>query len=232
MNPQSTKSKVLIIDDEPSLRQLIRLEFEGKGYEVIEAMNGNDGLHQALIGHPSVVLLDLGLPDLDGTEVLKRLREWSKVPVVVLTVRDLESEKVALLDAGADDYLTKPFGMAELAARVKVALRHSQPDHTMPEFKNWRLEIDFTKRRVHVDSHPAKLTATEYELLRILVQAQGRVITSQQLLREIWGPIGLENPHYVRVYIGQLRKKIEADPSNPRMILTEPGIGYRFNPDA
>jgi two-component system KDP operon response regulator KdpE len=175
--------------------------------------------------------LDLGLPDMDGLEVLRSLREWSSVPVVVLSVRDADADKIALLDAGADDYLSKPFSIGELLARLRVALRHAQPVAETAVFRTGSLEVDLTRRLVTVSGRPVKLTATEYALLRLLVQHAGRVLTHRQILRQVWGPQYEEETPYLRVYVAQLRRKLEADPANPALLLTEPGVGYRLAVD-
>jgi two-component system KDP operon response regulator KdpE len=181
---------------------------------------------------PELVLLDLGLPDIDGLEVIHRLREWSKVPIIVVSVRGHESEKVSALDSGADDYVTKPFGMGELLARMRAALRHRlQAELDEPVFHAAGLTVDLGKRLVSIDGHEVKLTPKEYDLLRVLVRHAGKVITHQHLLREVWGPGAVHETHYLRVYIGQLRQKIEADAAQPRYILTEPGVGYRLRMD-
>ncbi|EEF57137.1 response regulator [Pedosphaera parvula] len=219
---------VLVIDDEVQIRRLLRVSLEANGYRVFEAANGQTGLVEAAQRRPEVVLLDLGLPDMDGVTVLKRLREWSQVPVVILSVRDREDDKVAALDHGADDYLTKPFGTAELLARLRVALRHSQsaPDDAL--FKSGPLEVDLVARQVKVNGKPVKLTATEYSLLQLFVRHAGKVLTHRQILKEVWGPNYLEQTHYLRVYMTHLREKIEATPSQPKLLLTESGVGYRL----
>jgi two-component system KDP operon response regulator KdpE len=222
------KPNVLVIDDEVQIRRLLRACLEGNGYRVLEAATGQDGIREAAHHPPDVVLLDLGLPDMDGVSVLKRLREWSKVPVVVLSVRDREEDKVAALDNGADDYVTKPFGPAELLARLRVAQRHGMPAGEPPVFVSGDLEVDLTARVVRLAGKEVRLTATEYSLLRLFVQHAGKVLTHRQILKEVWGPSYVEQTHYLRVYIAHLREKLEADPSKPRRIATEPGIGYRF----
>lgn len=222
--------RVLIIDDEVEVRRFLRLGLEPNGFLVDEASSGRGGLDKSIEFKPELIILDLGLPDLDGFEVLKRLRDWTKVPVLILTVRDSDQDKVRLLEAGADDYLTKPFSMPELVARLKVALRHIRStSEPTPVFKSGRLEIDFTTRAVKIDGKPIKLTATEYEVLKILAQAGGRIVTQQYLLNEIWGPTAAENFHYLRIYVGALRKKLEIDPTSPMLIMTDPGVGYRLN---
>jgi two-component system, OmpR family, KDP operon response regulator KdpE len=218
----------LVIDDEVQMRRLLRLSLETAGYKTIEAANGRDALAQAAMHRPDVVILDLGLPDMDGLTVLQRLREWTQVPVVVLSVREGDSDKVAALDAGADDYVTKPFSTPELLARLRVARRHVQPDEGTTIFRTGSLEIDIAARRVTVKGQEVRLTATEYALLRLLVRHAGRVLTHRQILREVWGPNAGEQTHYLRVYVARLREKIEPEPSRPSLLKTEPGVGYRL----
>ena len=222
------KPNVLIIDDELQIRRLLRVCLEGSGYRVLEAATGQEGLTQTAQYSPDVVLLDLGLPDMDGVTVLKRLREWSRVPVVVLSVRDREEDKVAALDNGADDYVTKPFGTAELLARLRVAQRHGLPPTESPIFRTGDLEVDLTARVVKLKGQEVKLTPTEYSLLRLFVQHAGKVLTHRQILKEVWGPNYLDQTHYLRVYIAHLREKLETDSTRPRLITAEPGVGYRF----
>jgi two-component system KDP operon response regulator KdpE len=222
---------VLVVDDEIQIRRLLRVSLTASGYTFHEAATGQAGLEQAALLRPDVVVLDLGLPDMDGLEVLRSLREWSSVPVVVLSVRDADADKIALLDAGADDYLSKPFSIGELLARLRVALRHAQPVAETAVFRTGSLEVDLTRRLVTVSGRPVKLTATEYALLRLLVQHAGRVLTHRQILRQVWGPQYEEETPYLRVYVAQLRRKLEADPANPALLLTEPGVGYRLAAD-
>jgi two-component system KDP operon response regulator KdpE len=222
------KPVALVIDDEVQIRRLLRITLEANGYRVIEAAGGQDGLTQAATRRPDVVLLDLGLPDLDGVAVLKRLREWSHVPVVVLSVRDRDEDKIAALDNGADDYVTKPFSTAELLARLRVALRHTLPVADNAVFRMGELEIDLSSRRVTLKGEEVRLTETEYALLRLLVRHGGKVLTHQHLLREVWGPDYVDQTHYLRVYVARLREKLEAIPSKPELLITEPGIGYRL----
>jgi two-component system, OmpR family, KDP operon response regulator KdpE len=219
---------VLVIDDEVQIRRLLRVTLEANGYRVWEAATGNDGIVEAAQRKPDVVVLDLGLPDLDGLTVLKRLREWSGVPVLILTVREADEEKVAALDAGADDYVTKPFSTAELLARLRVALRHTQPLTGNAIFHSGGMEMDLASRRVTVRGAEVKLTPTEYAFLRLLVRNAGRVVTQRQILTEVWGPNAAEQTHYLRVYAAHLREKLECDPKRPELILTEPGVGYRL----
>ena len=219
---------VLVIDDEVQIRRLLRVTLEANGYRVLEAATGSDGIVEAAQRKPDAVVLDLGLPDLDGLTVLKRLREWSRVPVLILTVRDADDEKVAALDSGADDYVTKPFSTAELLARLRTALRHAQPLPENAVFHSGDMEVDLSSRRITVRGKDVKLTPTEYSFLRLLVRNAGRVVTQRQILTEVWGPNAVEQTQYLRVYAAHLREKLEADPSRPELILTEPGVGYRL----
>ncbi len=218
----------LVIDDELQLRRLLRISLEAGGYRVVEAGTGQEGLVEAAQSRPDLVLLDLGLPDIDGVTVLKRLREWSSVPVIVLSVRDREEDKIAALDSGADDYMTKPFGPRELMARLRVAQRHSQPVSETAVFRTGHIEVDFVRRVVTSQGKEVKLTATEYSLLRLMVRHAGKVLTHRQLLTEVWGPNYAGQTHYLRVYMGHLREKLEIDPSKPEFLITEPGVGYRL----
>ncbi len=219
---------VLIIDDEAQIRRFCRISLTANGYRVHEAVTGTEGLAQAAALRPDAIILDLGLPDRDGLDVLRQLRASSPVPVVVLSVRDADVDKIALLDAGADDYLTKPFSMGELLARLRVARRHSQPTAESAVFKSGKLSVDLARRLVTVDDQPIKLTKTEYALLRLFVQHPGKVLTHSQILREVWGAAYTSETHYLRVYIAHLREKLERDPANPELLLTEPGVGYRL----
>ena len=218
----------LVIDDEIQIRRLLKITLEGSGYRVLEAATGQEGLTEAAMKRPNVVLLDLGLPDMDGLAVLKRLREWSRVPVLVLSVRERAEDKIAALDAGADDYVTKPFSAGELLARLRVASRHAQPADDITVFRCGAIEVDLTSRIVRRHGKEVKLTATEYALLRLLVMHAGRVVTHRQILREVWGPTYEEQTHYLRVYMARLREKLEEHPSRPQMLTTEPGIGCRL----
>jgi two-component system KDP operon response regulator KdpE len=222
------KLGALIIDDEVQIRRLLRVVLEGENYQVHEAETGQKGLMEIASRRPAIILLDLGLPDLDGLEVLKRLREWSEAPVLVLSVRDDEAEKVAALDAGAEDYVTKPFSTPELLARLRAAQRKTRPEEEISRFKSGDLIVDLTARVVTRAGHEVKLTATEYALLRLFVRHAGRVLTHRQILREIWGPKSEEHRQYLRVYVTHLRQKIERDPAAPELVKTEPGIGYRL----
>jgi len=222
------KPVALVIDDEVQIRRLLRVVLESADYQVHEAETAAQGLTAAATRRPDVVLLDLGLPDSDGVNVRRRLREWSQVPVVVLSVRDYEEGKVAALDAGADDYVTKPFSSAELLARLRAAQRKTRPEEETSRFKSGDLIVDLTARVVTRAGHEVKLTATEYALLRLFVRHAGRVLTHRQILREIWGPKSEEHRQYLRVYVTHLRQKIERDPAAPELVKTEPGIGYRL----
>jgi two-component system, OmpR family, KDP operon response regulator KdpE len=224
----ANKFTALVIDDEVQIRRLLRVSLEANGYRVVEAPTGKEGITEAAQCRPDVVLLDLGLPDMDGVAVLKRLREWSRVPVVVLSVRDRDDDKVAALDNGADDYVTKPFSTGELLARLRVAQRHAQPTPDTAVFRSGGVEVDLTARVVTVKGKEVKLTATEYSLLRLFVQHAGKVLTHRQILREVWGPTYVEQTHYLRVYMAHLREKLETNPAQPELFITEPGVGYRL----
>jgi two-component system, OmpR family, KDP operon response regulator KdpE len=226
--PLPLKPLALVIDDELQIRRLLRVCLEANGYRVSEAATGKEGLAEAAQRPPDVLLLDLGLPDMEGVVVLKRLREWSRVPVVVLSVRDREEDKIAALDNGADDYVTKPFATGELLARLRVAQRHALPAAENSVFRSGDLEVDLAARVVKLGGQEVKLTATEYSLLRLLVQHAGKVLTQRQILKEVWGPNAVEQTHYLRVYMAHLREKLERDPSQPRLFLTESGVGYRL----
>ncbi len=221
-------ARIMIIDDEPQMRRLLKVALTAHGYEIRAAETGREGIDQAAVFHPDLIVLDLSLPDLDGIEVIKKLREWTQTPVIILSVREQEGDKIAALDAGADDYVTKPFSMGELLARVRTALRHAAGAGDEPVLTFGGLVIDLTRRYVAVDDREVKLTPTEYELLRILVVNAGKVLTHRQLMRTVWGPSYEQETNYLRVYIRQLRQKIEPDPARPRHIITEPGVGYRL----
>lgn len=222
------KPKILVVDDEPAMLKLVRITLETEDYLVLEASSGTEGLRLAATARPEVVVLDLGLPDMDGIEVIRRLREWTKIPILVLSVRDLDRDKVAALDCGADDYLTKPFSASELLARIRVALRHAILSDDQPILKTGALEIDLQARIVRLHGKEVRLTATEYSLLRLLFRHVGKVVTHAQILKEVWGPTAVEQRQYLRVYFGQLRKKLKTSTRDPELILTEPGIGYRL----
>lgn len=231
---KDSPATILLIEDERQMRRFLRVTLQSEKYGVLEAETANDGLSQAATRNPDIVLLDLGLPDMDGLEVIEKLREWSTVPVIVISAREQEGDKIKALDRGADDYLTKPFGAGELLARIRVALRHAAPksqDQGEPVFVAEELRIDFLKRQVYCGTREVHLTPIEYRLLTVLVRNAGRVMTHRQILKEVWGPLYVEQTHYLRVFMNQLRKKIEADSTRPRFLLNEPGIGYRFKPD-
>jgi len=218
----------LVIDDEPQMRRLLRVTLEGNGYRVCDVATGHEGVLQAAQSRPEVILLDLGLPDLDGLEVLKRIREWSRVPVLILSVRDREQDKITALDNGADDYVTKPFNTGELLARLRAAMRRIQPQGADAVFRGGDLEMDLAARVVRKGGKDVKLTPTEYSLLRLFVTHRGKVLTHRQLLTEVWGPNATNDTHFLRVHIAHLRDKIESNPARPEMLITESGVGYRF----
>ncbi|MFG0421456.1 response regulator [Ectopseudomonas khazarica] len=223
---------ILLIDDEAQIRKFLRIALSAQGYRVLEAANGEDGLAQVALQSPDVVVLDLGLPDLDGQQVLRRLREWSQVPVLVLSVRASEGEKVLALDGGANDYVSKPFGIQEFLARVRVLLRQGQVREALPaNIVCGGLNIDLAYRRVSVEGGEVALTPKEYAVLALLGQHLGRVVTQQQLLRDIWGPSHVGDSHYLRVVVGHLRQKLGDDPAAPRYLITEAGVGYRLRGD-
>jgi two-component system KDP operon response regulator KdpE len=224
----TAKPVILAIDDEKQIRRLLELTLEANGFTVRSAATGNDGAIMAASERPDLIILDLGLPDLDGLEVLKRIRQWSAVPVLILSVRSAESDIVSCLEAGADDYLVKPFRTGELLARVRTALRHRQSAEETSVFVARGLSVDLSARVVKRGSEIVKLTATEYALLALFVRNAGRVLTHKFILEQVWGPAHSEEAQYTRVYVGSLRKKIEKDPANPKIILTESGIGYRL----
>jgi two-component system KDP operon response regulator KdpE len=220
---------ILVVEDEPQIRRFLRVTLQAQGYRLFEAITGADGLVEAASRQPDVVMVDLGLPDMDGLEVIRRLREWTGVPIIVLSARGQEADKVAALDGGADDYVSKPFGVDELLARVRVAVRHkagvAREDAV---FASGDLRVDLGRRHVYVRDTEVKLTPTEYRLLTTLVRHAGRVLTHRQLLKEVWGPNQTGDAHYLRVFMTHLRRKIEQDPARPRHLLTEPGVGYRL----
>lgn len=228
MKPAIPQPEVLVIDDERQIRRLLRVTLEAGGYTVRETETGQLGLCEIAARKPDLVILDLGLPDLPGLEVLKRLREWSKVPVLILSVRGEEKEKIAALDSGADDYLTKPFGGGELLARLRVLSRRALPAEESVVVRFGGVEIDLARRTVKKDGEDVKLTAKEYSLLCLLAAHRGKVVTHQQLLRELWGPTAQDETHYLRVYMAHLRQKLEATPNQPKFLRTESGIGYRL----
>lgn len=220
--------KILVIDDEKAIRRYLRTSLAGHGHEVLEAATGQAGLDAVLARKPDLIVLDLGLPDMDGVEVTRRLREWSTTPIIILSVRDREDDKVAALDAGADDYLTKPFGIGELLARIRVAMRHVTQPVVEPVIEVGELVVDLGRREVTLKGERVALTPTEYDLLRVLAQNLGKVLTHTQLLRQVWGTAYEEESHLLRVNVSNLRRKIEPNADQPRYILTEPGVGYRM----
>lgn len=229
MNNSAT---IIVIEDEAQIRRFLCTTLAAEGYRVIEAENGRQGITQAAIRKPDLIILDLGLPDMDGVNVIKELREWSSIPVIILSARSQESDKISALDAGADDYLVKPFGAGELLARIRVALRHVSSSSDVGDesgvFTLDELKVDMIHRRVIVNGAEVHLTQIEYRLLIVLVKHAGKVLTHQMLLKEVWGPNYVERAHYLRIYMGNLRHKLEKDPARPRFLLTEVGVGYRL----
>ena len=221
-------ARILVIDDEPQIRKLLRVSLGAHGYDIAEAKSGQEGVNQTANFKPELVILDLGLPDMDGKEVVRRIREWSEIPIIILSARDQEQEKVDALDAGADDYISKPFGVSELMARMRVSIRRSVHTEGEPILTCGNLTLDVAQRKVTAGMREVKLTPTEYELLKVLIQYPGKVLTHKQLLKAVWGDSYTHDTQYVRVYIGQLRRKIEQNPAQPRYIISEPGVGYRL----
>lgn len=236
MNGQTTmrdKPCILIIDDEAQIRHFLRICLKTEGYELLEADNGETGLGLCARHSPDLVILDLGLPDMDGTDVLATLREWSTVPVIVLSVRERDKDKVKALDLGANDYVTKPFSVDELLARVRTQLRNNndskhQPNENKVIFDNGILYIDLSMRKITVEGDPVRLTPKEFDVLKVLMLASGKIVTQSQLLKDIWGPTHTKDSHYLRILIGRLRQKLKDDPTEQNYIQTEPGVGYRF----
>jgi two-component system, OmpR family, KDP operon response regulator KdpE len=226
MKVQPMKPVVVVIDDEVQLRRLLRVSLEANGYKVFESPDGQHGFEEVAARHPDIVVLDLGLPDMDGIEVLVRLREWTSVPIIVLSVRESEQDKVTALRSGADDYLTKPFSTGEFLARLQVALRHVQTITEDAVFRTGPLTVDLASRSVKVNDKPVKLTGTEYALLRLFVRNAGKVLTHPQIMDSVWGPGHQEKTHYLHVYMTYLREKIEAVPAKPELLLTATRIGY------
>jgi two-component system KDP operon response regulator KdpE len=224
--------RVLVVDDERAIRRYLHAALNAQGYTVYEASGGKEALNIVVADRPDLIILDLGLPDIDGVEVTRQLREWTHIPIIILSVREQESDKITALDAGADDYLTKPFSSAELLARMRAALRHSMQTSAEPVFQMDNLNVNLTRRQVKVNGEEVSLTPTEYDLLRILVQNAGRVLTHRQLLRQVWGNAYESEAHLLRVNMSNLRRKIEPDPTRPHYILTEPGVGYRLRAEA
>ena len=225
-------TRVLVVDDEPQIVRALRINLAARGYQVLTAADGTGALRAAVDGHPDVVVLDLGLPDLDGIEVIAGLRGWTSVPIIVLSARTDSTDKVEALDAGADDYVTKPFGMDELLARLRAAVRRTSAAEGAgePVIATDAFTIDRAAKKVHRGSVEVHLTPTEWGILESLVRHSGRLVTQRQLLSDVWGPAYLKETHYLRVYLAQLRRKLESDPSRPRHLITEPGMGYRFEP--
>lgn len=223
------KPKIIVIEDDPPIRRFLRTALDSHGFEVFEAATGRQGLVEAKTRKADLIILDLGLPDLDGVEVVRAVRAWSSMPIVVLSARSAETQKIEALDAGADDYLTKPFGLGELLARLRVALRHASipPEQTEAGvFATGALRIDLLNRRVFNGDAEIHLTPVQYRLLAVLVKHAGKILTHRQLLKEVWGPNSVESPHYLRIYMSQLRHKLEDDPAQPKYLLTESGVGY------
>ena len=225
-----TATTVLIVDDEPQIRRVMRTTLTSQGYAILEAKTGEEALEKIRSDHPTLILLDVNLPGISGLDVCREIRQASDLPIIMLTVRNTECDKVQALDAGADDYVVKPFGAQELLARIRAALRRSAPEETTPAFLSDVLNIDFAKRAVLLQGNPVRLTPKEFELLRQLVANQGKALSHRRLLQAVWGPDYGEETEYLRVFINQLRKKIEPDPRHPRYIHTDPWIGYRFEP--
>jgi two-component system, OmpR family, KDP operon response regulator KdpE len=222
------KEKILIIDDEKQIRRFLKIGLESQGYTIIEADSGETGSTQSVMHKPDIILLDLNLPDMSGLDVLKKIREWNSAPVIVLTVRDSEHDKIELLNNGADDYITKPFNMGELLARIKAVMRRSKVTEEDSVFQYKWINIDYSKRLVTIRNEIVKFTPLEYELLKLFTKNPGKVLTQRQIMKEIWGP-GMESEtSYLRVYVANIRKKIEEDSSRPKILVTEPAVGYRF----
>lgn len=219
---------VVVIEDDPQMRRFLRTSLRSHGFQVFEAESGNRGLIEAGVRKPDIVILDLGLPDMDGVQVVQALREWTRLPIIVLSARSAEEHKIEALDAGADDYLSKPFGIGELLARIRVALRHTAATPADEAFSTGKLRLDLLRRTVFLDECEIRLTPTEYRLLSVLARHAGRVLTHRQLLAEVWGPAHVEDSHYLRIYMSQLRQKLEADPTKPEYLITESGVGYRL----
>ena len=229
--PETPGLAVVLIEDEPQIRRFLRASLASQGYRLFEAATGQEGLVEAATRQPDLIILDLGLPDMDGFEVIRQLREWTAIPIIILSARGQERDKIAALDAGADDYVSKPFGVGELLARMRVAGRHAARnpgDPTETTFSLGELHVDLVHRQVTVAGNPVHLTPIEYRLLTTLIRHAGKILTHQHLLKEVWGPNQTEQSQYLRVYIAQLRRKLEADPARPRYVLTEPGVGYRL----
>jgi two-component system, OmpR family, KDP operon response regulator KdpE len=223
-------SRVLVVDDEPQIRRALSINLRARGYDVEVAQDGERALELAARKHPDVVVLDLGLPGIDGVDVIRGLRGWTQVPIVVLSVRDTEDDKVAALDAGADDFVTKPFGMDELLARLRAALRRTAPAEEEAVIDTADFTIDLAAKKVQRDGEEVRLTPTEWHLVEVLVRNRGRLVTQTQMLKEVWGPQYHDETNYLRVFMAQVRRKLEPEPAHPRYFITEPGMGYRFEP--
>jgi two-component system KDP operon response regulator KdpE len=223
--------RVLIVDDEPAIRRFLRVALTAQAYDTIEAASGQEALSKAVADKPDIIVLDIGLPDINGIEVTRLLRQWTQMPIIILSVRGAESDKIAALDAGADDYLTKPFGVGELLARLRAALRRAAQTTSEPVFTSGSLKVDLSRRLITVSGLEVQLTPTEYELIRVLVTHAGKVLTHHFLLREVWGAEYGEEFHMLHVNISNLRRKIEPNPTRPQFIITEPGVGYRLRTD-
>ncbi len=224
----SKKTFILVIEDDPQIQRFLKVGLESNDYHCFAAVDGKTGLSEIAMRNPDLIILDLGLPDGDGLDILKQIRGWSKTPLIVLTARDREADKIDALDLGADDYLTKPFGIGELLARIRVALRHSNKENEKPVFENGPLKIDFPRRQVFLKDEEVHLTPTEYKILVFLAKNAGKVVTQQQILHEVWGASYVNQGHYLRVHMHQLRHKIEANPARPKLLINEPGVGYRM----
>lgn len=220
--------KILVVDDESSIRKLLKVSLEANGYQIIEASTGNEGIQKVIEERPEVVLLDLSLPDRSGLTVIREVRQWSNIPIIILSVLDQDQNKIEALDGGADDYITKPFSVPELLVRIRVALRHASPVEKSSLLKNGPLEMDLEAHSVKLNGQLIKLTATEYDILKVLLTHKGKVITHRSLLKEVWGPNSTEHVQYLRVYLGNLRKKLKTETQNQELISTEAGIGYRL----
>ena len=228
MNAQNRGLRILVIDDETQIIKFLKVSLGSHGFEIDEATTGADGIARAAVGKPDLIIVDLGLPDMDGKSVVKAVREWSTTPIIVLSAREQEKEKVEAFDAGADDYVTKPFGIGELIARIHVAIRHTTPGENDPVLVCGNLLVDLNLHRVTIDEREVKLTPTEFAIIKLLMQHQGKVLTQKQILKAVWGHDYTEDTHYIRIYIAQLRRKIEPNPTQPQYIVTESGIGYRL----
>lgn len=224
----SIPKNILVVDDEIQIRRLLKIGLEDSGYSVFEASDGKKGIQELINNKPSIVLLDLGLPDEDGLSVLKKIREFSDVPVIILSVRNSEKDIITALDTGANDYITKPFNIGELLARIRASLRYYQPEQTNPVFTNGKISVDFSTRIVKNGNDTVKLTTTEFSLLTLFIRNAGKVLTHQYILKEVWGKPFSDETQYLRVYIAQLRKKIEDDSTKPKIFMTESGVGYRM----